>query len=763
MVHLLVKSSPILLFIFLYCFYILLNKYRAYENPVIVTSLGKIQGKYLTLDNGDIASIFLGIPFAEPPINERRFKKPIKKEPWKEGIYKAIEQSKSCYPHFGKIEKLINNSEDCLYLNILTPEIKKYKNLPVVVWIHGGGFSVGSNSFGNIKEIAENFISKKIIFVSIQYRLGALGWLYMKENNIGNIGFWDQARALEFIYDHIQHFGGNKSNIIMLGESAGAASVNALTISPSTRHMIHKSIELSGSILAAWSNFDIKILEENSKKFINQLKCNITDTLSCIQKIKIKDILNVTEKLYKNLNTTSFGIFGPYLSGDFFSDGIIYGIKQSRGIQSLSGLTNNEAAYFKTDKDIPNEAMNIIHPEMPLENCNNDLLMYRPIKEYVEDITLSTWIQGPISMVVIIIGLIGNLHSIRVVFKSTINTSTTISLIALALWDVLLLVVSLLHHNLYTFILWLDEFFNNKSKVQNWIFYNLSYNPYFMACILNGLLACTHMASTWMLIYVTAQRFFAVSRPLSFLSNDSSLSKKRRRASYVKSSITKIKIPCLLSIICGIISLPCSFEYYIVECMGSNGYINKIVKPSALFENRKYIIFYRSILLPILQSLGPITIISILTFKTISNLKIMMRRRALILLQQGRNSIFFSDKDKTKSLQLISALLLGKFILLRCFPTFLEIVKLIHGQKFLLTDVADLLIIFNSATNCFVFVVVKAAFETRRLKKARDRQRQMVANAAVQMLRISRFIASDKSLLLNDDGEERHTMENNFT
>lgn len=74
MVHLLVKSSPLLIFIFLYLFYLLLSKYRASEYPVISTSLGKIQGKYFTLKNNDIACLFYGIPFAEPPINERRFK-----------------------------------------------------------------------------------------------------------------------------------------------------------------------------------------------------------------------------------------------------------------------------------------------------------------------------------------------------------------------------------------------------------------------------------------------------------------------------------------------------------------------------------------------------------------------------------------------------------------------------------------------------------------------------------------------------------------
>uniref|UniRef100_A0A0N5B6E4 G_PROTEIN_RECEP_F1_2 domain-containing protein n=1 Tax=Strongyloides papillosus TaxID=174720 RepID=A0A0N5B6E4_STREA len=421
-------------------------------------------------------------------------------------------------------------------------------------------------------------------------------------------------------------------------------------------------------------------------------------------------------------------------------------------------------SYFPEPENIfVNEGMNNLNIESSLPSCNDDHTIYTGILNDEDNRSLSTWIQGPISIMILTLGLIGNIHSIKVVFKSTINTSTTISLIALALWDVVLLIISFFHHNLYTFILWLDEYSNNEDIFQNWVFGKLQFNPFLAACILNGLLACAHMASTWMLIYVTAQRFFAVSRPLSFISHDSMLLKKKRRTSYVKSSIVKIRIPCLLSVISAIISLPCSFEYYVGECLNSTGYVNKVVKSSSLIENRNYIIFYRSMLLPILQSFGPITIISILTYKTIASLKIMMHRRALILLQQGRNSIFFSDKDKTKSLQLISALLLGKFVLLRCFPTFLEIVKLIHGQKFILTDVADLLTILNSATNCFVFVVIKAVFETRRLKKARERQREMVVNTAVQMLQISRFIASDKSLLLDCDHEDVQTTSTNLT
>uniref|UniRef100_A0A0N5B6E3 Carboxylic ester hydrolase n=1 Tax=Strongyloides papillosus TaxID=174720 RepID=A0A0N5B6E3_STREA len=350
MVHLLVKSSPLLIFVFLYLFYLLLSKYKAYEYPIVITSLGKLQGKNLKLQDGHVANLFLGIPYAEPPIGTNRFKKPVKKLPWK-GLLTVDEYQKTCFSHVINIQNIANYSEDCLFLNIITPDLRETKKLPVVIWIHGGGYSTGGGSSFNINDISNIFTKNKIIFVTIQYRVGVLGWLYIKDNNksMHNIGYWDQAMALNFIYDEINRFGGDKDKITILGGSAGAASAGALTISPITNHMIDKVIELSGSFLSKWSDFDIKNLEENSQLFISKMKCknnNFDNTINCLQNKGMEDILEINKDIYDNYNTLQFGAFGPTISGEFFPDSIISGIKRSKNIVSFSGLTTEEAGYF---------------------------------------------------------------------------------------------------------------------------------------------------------------------------------------------------------------------------------------------------------------------------------------------------------------------------------------------------------------------------------------------------------------------------------
>lgn len=272
--------------------------------------------------------------------------------PWKD-LLKGDEYPKGCIPHIKSKLKSSNFSEDCLYLNIITPNIKKNQKLPVVLWIHGGGYSIGSGVLKNINEISNIFTKNNIIFVTIQYRLGPLGWIFIKNhnntNNIQNLGFWDQAMALKFIYNEIKYFGGDKNKITIIGGSAGGASAGSLSISPITTHMIDKTIELSGSFLSKWSNFDVNILEGNSKQLIDRLLCTnnvLEETLKCLQNKSVKEILIVSEDIYKNYNTLQFGAFGPTISGEFFSNDIINSMKKSKNIISLTGLTSEEAGYF---------------------------------------------------------------------------------------------------------------------------------------------------------------------------------------------------------------------------------------------------------------------------------------------------------------------------------------------------------------------------------------------------------------------------------
>lgn len=168
------------------------------ENLVRKTNNGLIEGIA-----SDQVNLWLGVPFAEPPLNLLRFKRPVVKSNWS-GILKTATNPKRCM-QYGV------NNEDCLYLNIIAP--KNSSNLPVLVWIHGGGFVSGGAS--DMQDSFKKFsIKTNTIIVSIQYRLGLFGFLYMGTDNApGNMGLLDQVLAIKWVYENVHYFGGDNFRI----------------------------------------------------------------------------------------------------------------------------------------------------------------------------------------------------------------------------------------------------------------------------------------------------------------------------------------------------------------------------------------------------------------------------------------------------------------------------------------------------------------------------------------------------------------------
>lgn len=210
-------------------------------------------------------SLFLGIPYAKAPVGELRWRAPQEHEGW-EGVYHADHypnrsmQEAHPMPFFDKEfyddpERKTPYSEDSLYLNIWTPAEDAGEKLPVAMWIHGGAFLGGC---GHEKEFGgEAFCKQGVILVTINYRLGPLGFLahpwLTGENRAmggpgvsGNYGSLDQIAALKWVREHIEAFGGDPENITVFGQSAGGESTHTLTTSPLTRGMISKAIIQSG-------------------------------------------------------------------------------------------------------------------------------------------------------------------------------------------------------------------------------------------------------------------------------------------------------------------------------------------------------------------------------------------------------------------------------------------------------------------------------------------------------------------------------------
>lgn len=193
--------------------------------------------------------LYKAIPYAEPPVGNLRWKAPVPKKPWT-GVYKTENWGGRPFQKEDPNQNgnSIPMSEDCLYLSVQTPAKSKNEKLPVFVNIHGGGFATGSYS-----GTQDSFVKEGIVYCSIEYRLGPLGFMAHPEASkespdgiSGNYGIYDQICALNWIHDNIAAFGGDPEKVTICGESAGGISVSILCASPLCKGLFRGAISESG-------------------------------------------------------------------------------------------------------------------------------------------------------------------------------------------------------------------------------------------------------------------------------------------------------------------------------------------------------------------------------------------------------------------------------------------------------------------------------------------------------------------------------------
>ena len=221
----------------------------------VKTAGGLVQGS-ATSDGG--IRIFKTIPYAAPPVGSRRWQPPQPALAW-DGVRDATSFGPRCLQ--GQIFDDIvfkDLSEDCLTLNVWTPAKASTERLPVMVWIHGGGFQAGAGA--EPRHDGEAFAAKGVVLVTINYRLGVFGFMTHPEltresgrGTSGNYGMLDQVAALRWVRDNIAAFGGNPGNVTIFGESAGSFAVSALMASPLARGLFHKAIGESGAYFSGAS------------------------------------------------------------------------------------------------------------------------------------------------------------------------------------------------------------------------------------------------------------------------------------------------------------------------------------------------------------------------------------------------------------------------------------------------------------------------------------------------------------------------------
>ncbi|KAL5280164.1 CES5A.2 family protein [Megaselia abdita] len=225
---------------------LLLRVIFAADPKVTLNHGGILVGHYSKTINGREISNFKGIPYAEPPVGDLRFKSPQPFPAWK-GERSAINDTADCF----QVEASVHGTtpagqEDCLYLNVYVPNVPHQRKLPVMVWFHGGGWTYGS---GSSRDYGPQYLLEKdIILVSGNYRLNIFGFLSSETLDCpGNFGLKDSVEILKWVNQHISSFGGDPSSVTIFGESSGSVSVMYLMHSNKSNRLFHRAIAQSGT------------------------------------------------------------------------------------------------------------------------------------------------------------------------------------------------------------------------------------------------------------------------------------------------------------------------------------------------------------------------------------------------------------------------------------------------------------------------------------------------------------------------------------
>ncbi|KAL2062501.1 hypothetical protein VTL71DRAFT_6767 [Oculimacula yallundae] len=331
------------------------------EIPTVTVLNGSYSGTRLQSFNQDA---FLGIPFAEPPVGDLRFANPKALEGTKwDGVHEAGSYQKHCIGYGGD-QIGYEQSEDCLYLNVVRPSGYEHESLPVAVWIHGGGFYMGGapDRRYNLSFIVSNSveINKPVIGVSIAYRLGPFGFLNGQEiasAGARNVGLKDQRLALNWINENIDAFGGDPDKVTIWGESAGAASVGFHLTAFDGRDdgLFRGAIMESGGPIFFGELKTSGDYQEMYDGVVEKVGCgNATDSVQCLRGVDF-------ESLNKVLNTTDAADWLPALDGDFVAR---YGSEQLEDgafvhVPVISGANSDEGTAFsprgiETESDLIN-------------------------------------------------------------------------------------------------------------------------------------------------------------------------------------------------------------------------------------------------------------------------------------------------------------------------------------------------------------------------------------------------------------------------
>ena len=309
------------------------------NDPIVKTNKGYIRG---IVENG--ISVFKGVPYAAPPVGSLRFMPPVEHSIWRDTLSTT---------KFGAIATQFTNgkvvgSEDCLSLNVYTPKADNHKRA-VVVWVHGGSMTNGAGKFNDGHAFADK---DDIVTVTINYRLGAFGFLYLGDIDkryaeSGNNGLLDCIMALKWIKQNIASFGGDPNRVTIMGESAGAKLISAVLVSPKSKGLFQQYIAESGSVQCIRS---IVTAKNERLRILHQMELGPQDARKLLT-LPTDSIMKIQGIVCKGIGGNSF--FGPVYDGVAIrEDGYQYaGSKNIPPIKALIGTNEYQAALFIKPED----------------------------------------------------------------------------------------------------------------------------------------------------------------------------------------------------------------------------------------------------------------------------------------------------------------------------------------------------------------------------------------------------------------------------
>ncbi|XP_071950076.1 cholinesterase-like [Antedon mediterranea] len=338
---------------------LLLISIVASEDVYQETNEGNILGKRINVFEHSV-DVFLGIPYAEAPVGNNRFKEPVKKQAWLK-TFNATAYGFGCmqlpdiyFPGFEGTEMWNPNvelDEDCLNLNVWVPYPRPI-GAAVMVWIYGGSYFGGVASL-DVYDGKTLAAEQNVIVVSMNYRLGAIGFLAMGDEAPGNAGLFDQALALQWVQDNIARFGGDPGEVTLFSESAGSASVNFHLFSPISQGLFNRAIMQSATATSPWAYYTKEEGTSRGIKLADALDCtvsstghpfNVNEMVNCLRS---RNVLDILANMWVTTEFLNFP-FVPVIDGNLIPETPQETIKKQTFVEHdvIFGSNTNEANFF---------------------------------------------------------------------------------------------------------------------------------------------------------------------------------------------------------------------------------------------------------------------------------------------------------------------------------------------------------------------------------------------------------------------------------